>query len=262
MEVTALNSVNLSIAEHEFVAVWGPSGSGKSTFCNLIGLLDAPTRGDLFIREQSMAKLSDAKRSEMRNDYIGFVFQNFNLVPVLSALENVMLPLQIKGVSKKIAKEKATRLLEEVELSDRMGHRPQKLSGGQQQRVAIARALVSDPLLVIADEPTANLDTRSANLIVNLMRKINETRGAAFVFSTHDDRLLDRVDRKIHLEDGMVKHDTGVGAMVAGHPIPEPRPASLPVNPAPAPVNTDPPPAPELPPPPPTPAPPAPPEEA
>jgi putative ABC transport system ATP-binding protein len=209
VEVTALNRVNLSISEHEFVAVWGPSGSGKSTFCNVIGLLDTPTDGEVRIREQSVSQLPDAKRSELRNEYIGFVFQNFNLVPVLSALENVMLPLQIQGVSQKDAKVKAMALLEEVELLDRMEHRPQKLSGGQQQRVAIARALVTDPLLVIADEPTANLDTKSANLIVNLMRKINETRGAAFVFSTHDDRLLVRVDRKIHLQDGMVVEDTG-----------------------------------------------------
>ena len=210
VEVTALNNVNLAIEEHEFVAVWGPSGSGKSTFCNVIGLLDTPTQGDVRIKEDSVAKLSDKKRSEIRNEYIGFVFQNFNLVPVLSALENVMLPLQILGVSTRQAKEKARALLEEVGLEDRMNHRPQKLSGGQQQRVAIARALVTDPLLVIADEPTANLDTESANLIVNLMRKINEERGAAFVFSTHDDRLLDRVDRKIHLQDGAVKEDVRV----------------------------------------------------
>lgn len=208
VEVTALNRVNLNIAEHEFIAVWGPSGSGKSTLCNVIGLLDTPTEGNVRIREKPVATLSDAKRSELRNDYIGFVFQNFNLVPVLSALENVMLPLQIQGVSKNEAMEKAKMLLEEVELSDRMNHWPQKLSGGQQQRVAIARALITDPLLVIADEPTANLDTRSANLIVNLMRKINETRGAAFVFSTHDDRLMDRVDRKIHLQDGAIIEDT------------------------------------------------------
>lgn len=121
-----------------------------------------------------------------------------------------MLPLQIRGVPKEIALEKASSLLTEVELADRIDHRPQKLSGGQQQRVAIARALVTDPLLVIADEPTANLDTKSANLIVNLMRRINETRGAAFVFSTHDDRLLDRVDRKIHLRDGLVCEDERV----------------------------------------------------
>ncbi len=207
VEVTALNGINLEIEEHEFIAVWGPSGSGKSTLCNLIGLLDVPTDGNVRIREQPVASLSDAKRSELRNQYIGFVFQNFNLVPVLSALENVMLPLQIQGVPKAAARAKAEGLLDEVGLSDRMGHRPQKLSGGQQQRVAIARALITDPLLVIADEPTANLDTSSANRIVNLMRSINENRGAAFVFSTHDERLLDRVDRKIHLRDGTIVED-------------------------------------------------------
>jgi putative ABC transport system ATP-binding protein len=206
-EVDALREVSLEIGEHEFVAVWGPSGSGKSTLCNLIGLLDVPTAGEVIVGGQIASGLTDARRSELRNASIGFVFQNFNLIPVLTALENVMLPLQISGVGKKEASRLAERLLEEVELSDRMHHRPQKMSGGQQQRVAVARALVTDPALVIADEPTANLDTRNANLIIDLMRKINQDRGAAFVFSTHDDRLLDRVDRRIHLQDGEVIED-------------------------------------------------------
>ncbi|MDP4585126.1 MAG: ABC transporter ATP-binding protein [Verrucomicrobiales bacterium] len=206
-EVDALREVSLEIGEHEFVAVWGPSGSGKSTLCNLIGLLDVPTAGEVIVGGQVASGLTDARRSELRNASIGFVFQNFNLIPVLTALENVMLPLQISGVGKKEASRLAERLLEEVELSDRMHHRPQKMSGGQQQRVAVARALVTDPALVIADEPTANLDTRNANLIIDLMRKINQDRGAAFVFSTHDDRLLDRVDRRIHLQDGEVIED-------------------------------------------------------
>ena len=206
-EVDALREVSLEIGEHEFVAVWGPSGSGKSTLCNLIGLLDVPTAGEVIVGGQVASGLTDARRSELRNASIGFVFQNFNLIPVLTALENVMLPLQISGVGKKEASRLAERLLEEVELSDRMHHRPQKMSGGQQQRVAVARALVTDPALVIADEPTANLDTRNANLIIDLMRKINQDRGAAFVFSTHDDRLLDRVDRRINLQDGEVIED-------------------------------------------------------
>ena len=206
-EVDALREVSLEIGEHEFVAVWGPSGSGKSTLCNLIGLLDVPTAGEVIVGGQVASGLTDARRSELRNASIGFVFQNFNLIPVLTALENVMLPLQISGVGKKEASRLAERLLEEVELSYRMHHRPQKMSGGQQQRVAVARALVTDPALVIADEPTANLDTRNANLIIDLMRKINQDRGAAFVFSTHDDRLLDRVDRRIHLQDGEVIED-------------------------------------------------------
>ena len=207
IEVNALRQIDLEIDKEEFVAVWGPSGSGKSTLCNLIGLLDSPTSGEVFLNDQSADSLNDAQRSDLRNQSIGFVFQDFNLIPVLSAIENVMLPLQIQGVSKVDAKKQAERLLEEVELLDRMNHRPQKLSGGQQQRVAIARALVSDPLLVIADEPTANLDTTNANLIIDLMRKINHERGAAFIFSTHDDRLLGRVDRKIHLQDGNIVED-------------------------------------------------------
>ncbi|MEM9282088.1 MAG: ABC transporter ATP-binding protein [Verrucomicrobiota bacterium] len=206
-EVTALQGVSLTIEEEEFIAVWGPSGSGKSTLCNLIGLLDTPTSGEVRIKGEAASGLSDASKTDLRNHSIGFVFQNFNLVPVLSALENVMLPLQVSGVSAGEAKKRASKLLEEVELGDRMGHRPQKLSGGQQQRVAIARALVTDPLLVLADEPTANLDTRNANRIIDLMRRINRDRGAAFLFSTHDDRLLDRVDRRVHLQDGTVIED-------------------------------------------------------
>lgn len=206
-EVEALREVSIVIEEREFIAVWGPSGSGKSTLCNLIGLLDTPTSGEVSVGGRNASGLSDAKRSELRNSAIGFVFQNFNLIPVLTALENVMLPLQIKGVKRSEAMERAMRLMEDVELADRMNHRPQKMSGGQQQRVAIARALVTDPALVIADEPTANLDTKNATLIIDLMRKINHERGAAFVFSTHDDRLLDRVDRRIHLRDGEIAED-------------------------------------------------------
>ncbi|MCB1077011.1 MAG: ABC transporter ATP-binding protein [Verrucomicrobiae bacterium] len=209
-EVHALRGVDITIAEHEFVAVWGPSGSGKTTLCNLLGLLDDPTSGEVTIGERSAAQLADSAKSELRNASIGFVFQNFNLVPVLTALENVMLPLQIQGVSRDDARQKALSLLGEVELAERAHHRPQKMSGGQQQRVAIARALVTDPILVIADEPTANLDTRNANLIIDLMRRINQTRGAAFIFSTHDDRLLDRVDRKVHLQDGEIIEDIKV----------------------------------------------------
>jgi len=216
-EVTALREVCLEIEEHEFIAVWGPSGSGKSTLCNLIGLLDTPTSGEVLIQGASANGLNDAQRSDLRNSSIGFVFQNFNLIPVLTALENVMLPLQVTGVSNDKARERAEALLKEVDLGDRMGHRPVKMSGGQQQRVAIARALVTDPLLVLADEPTANLDTKNANLIIDLMRRINRERGAAFLFSTHDDRLLGRVDRRMHLQDGVVIEDdrSGVADLAA-----------------------------------------------
>lgn len=209
-EVNALRGVDIAIDSSDFIAVWGPSGSGKTTLCNQLGLLDHPTSGEVLIRDKVSSNLPDAARSDLRNELIGFVFQNFNLVPVLSALENVMLPLQLAGVPKPEARERAAKLLGEVELGERLDHRPQKLSGGQQQRVAIARALVTDPALIIADEPTANLDTENANRIIDLMRQINDTRKAAFIFSTHDDRLLDRVDRRVHLQDGEIIEDERV----------------------------------------------------
>jgi putative ABC transport system ATP-binding protein len=205
--ITALKGVNLTIHRGEFVAVWGPSGSGKSTLCNLIGLLDMCSSGTVHFEGQDVTALSDDQRSELRNRGIGFVFQSFNLIPVLSALENVMLPLQIAGVSTARAKRAARKRLSEVGLDDHAAHRPAKLSGGQQQRVAIARALVTDPALVIADEPTANLDSENALRITELMRKLNSDSGTTFVFSTHDQRLLERVERQILMRDGEIIDD-------------------------------------------------------
>jgi len=202
--VHALRGVDMTIDKGEFVAVWGPSGSGKTTLLNLIGAIDDPSAGQLFIEGQEVALLSDNKRTELRNRSIGFIFQKFNLVPVLTALENVMLPLQIKGVSFPEAREKALHRLDEVELSDFVHHRPDKMSGGQQQRVAVARALVTDPSLVIADEPTANLDSDTSRKIIGLMRDLNEKGKTTFIFSTHDQRLLDQVERLVRLEDGKI----------------------------------------------------------
>jgi putative ABC transport system ATP-binding protein len=202
--VHALKGVTLQIDEGEFVAVWGPSGSGKTTLLNLIGAIDEPTVGHVRLRGQEISMLSDNQRSELRNEMIGFIFQNFNLVPVLSALENVMLPLQIRGISTAEAKKRSMQRLDQVGLADFVKHRPDKLSGGQHQRVAIARALVSNPSLVIADEPTANLDTQTAMKIIELMRESNKKEGATFIFSTHDQRILGRVDRLIQLEDGRI----------------------------------------------------------
>ena len=202
--VHALREVDLPIEKGEFVAVWGPSGSGKTTLLNLIGVIDHYTSGRLYIDGKEVAGLSDDKRSELRNKSVGFIFQGFNLIPVLSALENVMLPLQIRGVSFSEAGEKALSRLEEVGLSDFVRHRPDRLSGGQQQRVAIARALVTNPSLVIADEPTANLDSETSRKIIGLMRNLNEKEKATFIFSTHDQRLLDQVKRLIRLEDGRI----------------------------------------------------------
>jgi putative ABC transport system ATP-binding protein len=202
--VRALRGIDLSIDRGEFIAIWGPSGSGKTTLLNLIGAIDEPTGGSLSIGGTEVRALSDNERSELRSETIGFIFQGFNLVPVLSALENVMLPLQIKGASAKVARQKALDRLREVGLSEFVDHRPFKMSGGQQQRVAIARALVNEPSLVIADEPTANLDSETARMIIDLMRQLNEKDRTTFVFSTHDQRLLDRVERLVRLEDGRI----------------------------------------------------------
>lgn len=202
--VHALRGIDLKVDKGEFVAVWGPSGSGKTTLLNLIGAIDEPSAGQLFIDGQEIALLSDNKRTELRNRSIGFIFQMFNLIPVLSALENVMLPLQIKGDSSSESRKKALYRLDEVGLSDIVHHRPDKMSGGQQQRVAIARALVTDPSLVIADEPTANLDSDTSRKIIGLMRDLNEKGSTTFIFSTHDQRLLDQVGRLVRLEDGKI----------------------------------------------------------
>jgi len=202
--VPALRGVDLDIETGEFVAVWGPSGSGKTTLLNLIGAIDEPTKGEVFLNGKNIKKMSDNKRSELRNHTIGFVFQGFNLVPVLSALENVMLPLQINGTSNAKAKEIAISRLDAVGLEEFVKHRPDKLSGGQQQRVSIARALAANPSMVIADEPTANLDSETAKSIIRLMRELNEKEGVTFIFSTHDQRLLDQVKRMVRMEDGKI----------------------------------------------------------
>lgn len=202
--VHALRGIDLQIDKREFVAVWGPSGSGKTTLLNLIGAIDEPTSGELIIAGKDVHSLTDDQKSDHRNKTIGFIFQGFNLVPVLSALENVMLPLQIKGAHTAQAREQALARLEEVGLIDLIHNRPAKMSGGQQQRVSIARALVNNPSLVIADEPTANLDSETARMIIELMRELNEKDEITFIFSTHDQRLLDKVKRLVRLEDGKI----------------------------------------------------------
>ena len=202
--VRALKGITIEIDVGEFIAVWGPSGSGKTTLLNLIGAIDEPTSGYLSFNEQEISRLSDDEKSDLRNKSIGFIFQNFNLIPVLSALENVMLPLQIQGLSNAEANRIAMYRLEQVGLSDFVKHRPDKLSGGQQQRVCIARALVTNPSLVIADEPTANLDSDTAMRIVELMRDLNNNEKTTFIFSTHDQRLLGKMNRLVRLVDGMI----------------------------------------------------------
>lgn len=205
--VDALNGVSLDIHAGEFMAVWGPSGSGKSTLMNMLGLIDQPTSGSVHFDDADIAALTDDARTDFRNRRIGFVFQSFNLVPVLSALENVALPLQIQGIDKADALARARAGLEEVGLAEFTAARPDKLSGGQRQRVAIARALIARPDMVIADEPTANLDSDNSRMVVDLMRRMNRAHGVTFVFTTHDPRLLEHVDRKLLLRDGRIESD-------------------------------------------------------
>ncbi|MBS1208448.1 MAG: transporter [Proteobacteria bacterium] len=209
-DVPALRGVSLAIGRGEFTALWGPSGSGKSSLLNLIGLVDRPSAGRVRIDGRDTGGLGDAARARLRNRAIGFVFQGFNLIAVLSALENVMLPLIIRGESHSRAHLLASQRLAEVGLADFARHRPDQLSGGQRQRVAIARALVTDPLLVVADEPTANLDARTGQQVIELMQALNRSHGVTFLFSTHDPRLATYMQRVIRLADGAL-HDAPDG---------------------------------------------------
>jgi putative ABC transport system ATP-binding protein len=208
-KVQALQGIDLQIDVQEFVAIWGPSGSGKTSLLNLIGLIDIPTRGEIYLAGTRMDTLDDDTLAHQRNEKIGFVFQNFNLIPVLNALENVMLPLQIRGIPKTAARQKALARLREVGLEEQNDKRPDQMSGGQRQRVAIARALVGDPAIVIADEPTANLDSETSLRIIELMRELNRHGQVTFVFSTHDPRLLEHVYRRILLQDGQIHASEG-----------------------------------------------------
>lgn len=207
-QLTALDNIDLTIDKGEFVAIWGPSGSGKSSLCNLIGGIDHPSSGKVIINGQDFACITDEQQSEHRNRSVGFIFQGFNLIGVLNALENVMLPLTLRGEEPVNCRRKALAILEEVGLAAEAKRLPDKLSGGQQQRVAIARALVTKPPLVVADEPTANLDSDNAAHIVSLMRRFNEAMSTTFVFSTHDERLLGQVSRRIRLRDGRIVEDS------------------------------------------------------
>lgn len=208
--VTALDHVNLTVNAGEFVAVMGPSGCGKSTLLHLIGGLDRPTEGRVFLDGADLAQLGDARLAEFRRRQIGFVFQFFNLIPVLNAVENAALPLILDGVKPGEARAKAIEWLTRMELSDRLGNRPDQLSGGQQQRVAIARALVAEPTLVMADEPTGNLDSRAGDEIASLLKQISETWGRTVLIVTHDPRIAAYADRIIFLKDGQVVDQTSL----------------------------------------------------
>lgn len=206
-EVHAVNNVNLSIAAGEFTAIVGPSGSGKTTLLNMIGGLDSPTSGSILVDDKDISLLSENEITAFRLHHIGFVFQAYNLIPVLSAKENVSFVMELQGRNKEETNLRAVELLQAVGLGDRMDSRPAKLSGGQQQRVAVARALASRPRFVLADEPTANLDSKSAENLLDIMVKLNEQEGITFIFSTHDPRIVAKARRIITLEDGEIVSD-------------------------------------------------------
>lgn len=200
-EVHALNNVSLNIKEHEFVSIIGPSGSGKSTLMNMLGCLDVPSSGEYILDGKEIKKMSDDELAKIRNDKIGFVFQGFNLLPKLTAIENVELPLIYQGVVAKERRERAKKALEEVGLGERVNHKPTELSGGQQQRVAIARALITNPPLILADEPTGNLDSSSGKEIMELFHKLNKN-GNTIVLITHDSGVAKQAQRMIRIKDG------------------------------------------------------------
>jgi putative ABC transport system ATP-binding protein len=206
--VTALDNVSLQIDAGEFLAISGPSGSGKSTLLNLIGCIDKPTSGRIFIAGTDTSRLSPSQTSTLRREKIGFVFQTFNLIPVFTAAENVEYPLLVQGVASAERRNRVSEALANVGLSARAQQRPDLLSGGERQRVAVARAIVHRPSLVLADEPTANLDTRNATQLIDLMRDLNHSLGLTFIFSTHDQRLLEHTPRIVRLTDGRIVSDT------------------------------------------------------
>jgi putative ABC transport system ATP-binding protein len=204
---TALHEVSLEIDSGAFMSFVGPSGSGKTTLLNLIGGLDVPTSGDVFFKERSLSSMSREQMAEYRRENIGFIFQTYNLLPVYSVYENVLFPLLLNGDKEKDVRDRVMEIVSKVGLTDQLKKRPAQLSGGQCQRVAIARALVKDPLIILADEPTANLDTENSLQILELMRQLNQQYQAAVIFSTHDEKVTRYVRREVKLEDGRIVSD-------------------------------------------------------
>ncbi|RPJ28362.1 MAG: ABC transporter ATP-binding protein [Chloroflexi bacterium] len=209
VETHALRGVDLSIENGEFTALVGPSGSGKTTLLQLIGLLDQPTSGQVFINGKDATRLNRNQRADLRKGTIGFIFQFFALIPTLTAYENVEMPLLLNGTKPAERKARVNEMLQAVGLSDRAHHRPDQLSGGQQQRVAVARALSIRPTVVLADEPTANLDTENGKQVMDIMARLNKETGTTFVFATHDPRVIKYASRVVTLRDGLIVENNG-----------------------------------------------------
>ena len=207
IQVKAVDHINLSFEQGEFAAIVGPSGSGKTTLLNMIGGLDNPTEGDIIINDKNIREFSSSKLIDFRLRNIGFVFQAYNLIPVLTAKENVEFIMELQGKKKAERSERAMELLSAVGIADRANSRPSKLSGGQQQRVAVARALASKPKFILADEPTANLDSKSTETLLDIMETLNKEENITFIFSTHDQRVVNKARRVITIEDGRVVSD-------------------------------------------------------
>jgi putative ABC transport system ATP-binding protein len=204
VKVNALRGVDLEIRKGEFVSIMGPSGSGKSTMVNSIGCLDVPSKGRIFLDGHDISHMTESELAQIRGRMIGFVFQQFNLINTLSALENVMLPMTFQGIEKEERLERATKLLEQVDLGERVNHKPNELSGGQQQRVAIARALANDPEVILADEPTGNLDTKTGQIVMEFLKRMHKKEGKTIIMVTHDDYLSKAAQRTEFLMDGQV----------------------------------------------------------
>ena len=207
VQVMALDGISFDVDKGAFMALAGPSGSGKTTLLNIIGGLDSPDQGAVTVDGEKLARMSPSQLADMRLNKVGFVFQSYNLIPVLSAIENVEFGMLLQGVGAKERKERAMAILDSVGLSDKYNRRPAELSGGQQQRVAVARAIVADPAIVLADEPTANLDSKTGNSLLTLMRRINETSKVTFIFSTHDKMVMDYARRLVMIRDGKLVDD-------------------------------------------------------